>query len=113
MVLAMSRPKELAGDAATEGMNPEQLFAMGYASCYGQAVNGLAAGHGVDPAGASVVCEVVLNKGSIGYELGVELKVLIPGQDVEKVKKLADAAHKACPYSKAVKGNVPVVITVI
>jgi lipoyl-dependent peroxiredoxin len=112
MVLGMSLPKELAGPSATEGMNPEQLFAMGWSSCYGQAVLALAKKHGVDATRAAVTCEVTLNKDETSFALTAELKVSIPGEDIAKVKALADDAHTICPYSKATRGNVPVTITV-
>jgi lipoyl-dependent peroxiredoxin len=113
MVLGMSLPKELAGPSATEGMNPEQLFAMGWSSCYGQAILALAKKHGVDAARAAVTCEVTLNKDETSFALTAELKVSIPGEDVAKVKALAEDAHTICPYSKATRGNVPVKLTVI
>lgn len=113
MVLGMSLPKELAGPAATEGMNPEQLFAMGYSSCYGQAIIALSKKHGVDASRASVTCAVTLNKDDTSFALTVELKVSIPGEDPAKVKALAEDAHQICPYSKATRNNVPVTLTVV
>ncbi len=113
MVLGMSLPKELAGPGATEGMNPEQLFAMGYSSCYGQAIIALSKKHGIDASRAAVTCEVTLNKDETSFALSVVLKVSIPGEDKDKVQALAEDAHTICPYSKATRGNVPVTLTVI
>ena len=113
MVLGMSLPKELAGPSATEGMNPEQLFAMGWSSCYGQAILALAKKHGVDASRAAVTCEVTLNKDETSFALTAELKVSIPGEDAAKIQALAEDAHTICPYSKATRGNVPVKLTVI
>ena len=36
LALAMALPKEIGG--AGDGHNPEQLFALGYSSCFGQAL---------------------------------------------------------------------------
>ena len=36
LALAMALPKELGG--AGDGHNPEQLFALGYSACFGQAI---------------------------------------------------------------------------
>jgi lipoyl-dependent peroxiredoxin len=113
MVLGMSLPKELAGPTATEGMNPEQLFAMGYSSCFGQAVLALAKKHGVDASKAAVTCEVTLNKDDTSFALTVALKVKIPGADAAKAQALVDDAHTICPYSKATRGNVPVTLSVV
>ncbi len=38
LALAMALPKDLGGSG--EGHNPEQLFALGYSSCFGQAILG-------------------------------------------------------------------------
>ena len=113
MVLGMSLPKELAGASATEGMNPEQLFALGYSSCYGQAIIAMAKKHGVDASRAAVTCEVTLNKDEVSFALTVNLKISIPGEDPAKVKEVAEAAHQICPYSKATRGNVPVTLTIV
>jgi lipoyl-dependent peroxiredoxin len=113
MVLGMALPKELAGAGAIDGMNPEQLFAMGWSSCYGQAIIALSKKHGVDPTRASVTCLVTLNKDETSFALTAELKISIPGEDLTKVKALAEDAHQICPYSKATRGNVPVTLTVV
>jgi lipoyl-dependent peroxiredoxin len=113
MVLGMSLPKELAGASATEGMNPEQLFALGWSSCYGQAIIVLAKKHGVDPTRAAVTCEVTLNKDETSFALTAKLKISIPGEDAAKVRALAEDAHQICPYSKATRGNVPVELIVL
>lgn len=113
LVFGMSLPKELVGAGAPDGMNPEQLFAMGYATCYNQAVMALAKKHGVDAQRATVTCAVTLNKDETSFALTVEMKVSIPGEDPAKVKTLAEDAHTICPYSKATRGNVPVTLTVV
>ncbi len=113
MVLGMALPKEVVGPGAGEGMNPEQLFAMGYSSCYGQAILALSKKHGVDGSKAQVTCAVTLNKDETSFALTVELKVSIPGEDKAKVQALVEDAHSICPYSKATRGNVPVTLTVV
>lgn len=112
MVLGMSLPKVLSPGAA-DGMNPEQLFAMGWSSCFGQAVLALSKKHGVDASRAAVTCAVTLNKDETSFALTAEIKVSIPGEDEAKVRALVEDAHQICPYSKATRGNVPVTLTVI
>jgi Ohr subfamily peroxiredoxin len=111
MVLGMSLPKELM-PGAPDGMNPEQLFAMGWSACFGQAVIALSKKHGVDGQRANVTCAVTLNKDETSFALTAELTVSIPGEDPEKVRALIEDAHTICPYSKATRGNVPVTLTV-
>ncbi|MBS0529480.1 MAG: organic hydroperoxide resistance protein [Proteobacteria bacterium] len=108
--LAMALPKDLGGDG--NGHNPEQLFALGYSSCFGQAILVVAKKHGVDGQAAKVTCEVTLSTDG-GFSLSAELKVSIPGADKDKVQALVEEAHTVCPYSKATKGNMQVKLTVV
>lgn len=111
LALAMALPKEMGGNG--EGHNPEQLFALGYSACYGQAILALAKKHGVDGNDARITCAVTIDKDEVSFGLKVELTVSIPGADKEKVKALVEDAHKICPYSRATRGNVPVTLTVV
>ena len=110
LALAMAAPKEIGG--AGDGHNPEQLFALGYSACYGQAILLLAKKHGLDGQAAKVTCKVTLDKSDAGFGLSADLKVSIPGADKAKVQALIEEAHQICPYSKATKGNIPVTLTV-
>ena len=110
LALAMALPKELGG--AGDGHNPEQLFALGYSACFGQAILVVAKKHGIDGQAAKVTADVTLDVAN-GFSLAVELKVSIPGADKDKVQALVEEAHTVCPYSKATKGNIPVKLTVI
>jgi Ohr subfamily peroxiredoxin len=110
LALAMAFPKELGGTG--EGHNPEQLFALGYSSCFGQAILVLGKKHGLDGAAAKVTCTVTLDKSESGFNLSAELKISIPGADKAKMQALIEEAHTICPYSKATRGNVPVTLTV-
>jgi osmotically inducible protein OsmC len=111
LALAMAAPKELGG--AGDGHNPEQLFALGYSSCYGQAILLIAKKYGLDGQAARVTCEVTLDQKDGGFALAVELKVSIPGAEKEKLQQLVEEAHTVCPYSEATKGNIPVKLTAI
>jgi lipoyl-dependent peroxiredoxin len=110
LALAMALPKDLGG--AGDGHNPEQLFAIGYSACFGQAILVLAKKHDVDGQAAKVTADVTLNTDA-GFSLAVELKVSVPGADRAKVQALVEEAHTICPYSKATKGNIPVKLTVV
>ena len=109
LALAMALPRELGGSG--EGHNPEQLFALGYSSCFGQAILVLAKKHGLDGQAARVTADVTL-KTDDGFSLAVDLKVSLPGADKAALQALVEEAHQICPYSKATRGNIPVTITV-
>jgi Ohr subfamily peroxiredoxin len=109
LALAMSLPKELGGSG--EGHNPEQLFALGYSACFGQAIPVLAKKHGLDGQAAKVTADVTLNT-TDGFSLAVDLKVSLPGADPAALQALVEEAHTICPYSKATRGNIPVTLAI-
>src|ERR1044071_6942455 len=110
LALAMALPKDLGGNG--EGHNPEQLFALGWSSCFGQAILVLAKKHGLDGQAAKVTCDVTLNTDG-GFSLAAELKGSLAGADKAKVQALVEEAHTICPYSKATRGNVPATLSVV
>jgi Ohr subfamily peroxiredoxin len=97
-----------------KGTNPEQLFAAGWSACFIGAM-GLAAGKMkiALPADLAVDAEVDLANTDGAYFLKARLNVSLPGLDREVAQALADAAHQTCPYSKATRGNVDVVIHIV
>ena len=96
------------------GTNPEQLFAAGWSACFEGAM-GLAAKQlkVVLPQNYAVDAEVDLNLGKDGYFLRARLNVSVPGLDRRVAQAIVDAAHETCPYSKATRGNIDVVIKVV
>ena len=107
----MGLQKEFGGNG--DGHNPEQLFALGWSSCFGQAILALAKKHGLDGQDARVTCALTMDKDDISFGFKAELTVTIPGADKDKVKALVEDAHKICPYSRATRNNVPVTLTVV
>ncbi|CAG9205441.1 MULTISPECIES: organic hydroperoxide resistance protein [Paraburkholderia] len=94
-----------------KGTNPEQLFAAGWSACFIGAM-GLAARDlkVALPADTSVNAEVDLGTGEGGYFLQARLNVSLPGVSADVARKIVDAAHQTCPYSKATRGNIDVEI---
>jgi Ohr subfamily peroxiredoxin len=107
----MGLQKEFGGNG--EGHNPEQLFALGWSACFGQAILALAKKHGLDGQDARVTCTIGMEKDEISFGFKAEMKVSIPGADKDKVKALVEDAHQICPYSRATRNNVPVTLTVV
>ncbi|MCC5892520.1 organic hydroperoxide resistance protein [Exiguobacterium sp.] len=95
---------------ADESTNPEQLFAAGYAACFGSALNLVIGKERVKTDGTSVTGHVTLNQNDEGFFISVELEVEIKGVDQETADRLVEAAHQVCPYSKATRGNVDVTL---
>jgi osmotically inducible protein OsmC len=96
------------------GTNPEQLFAAGWSACFEGAI-GLAARKMkiALPADLAIDAEVDLNKADDAYFLRARLNVSLPGLAREVAQALTDTAHQTCPYSKAIRGNVEVVISLV
>lgn len=94
------------------GTNPEQLFAAGWSACFIGAMGLAAAKLKVAlPADLSVDTEVDLGVTEGAYFLQARLDVSLPGIDRDTAQALVDAAHQTCPYSKATRGNIDIVIT--
>ncbi|HEX4578996.1 MAG TPA: organic hydroperoxide resistance protein [Candidatus Dormibacteraeota bacterium] len=108
-----SSPTEMGGDGGP-GTNPEQLFALGYAACYQSALLGIARRKQLTADDSTVRARVGL--GTIGegrFGISVELHVTLPSiGDRAAAQDLVEEADQRCPYSNAVRGNVPVTITV-
>ena len=65
------------------------------------------------PADTAIDAEVDLNLGVDGFFLRARLNVSVPGVDRAVARRLVEAAHQICPYSKATRGNIDVAINVI
>ena len=100
--------------ASATGTNPEQMLAAGWSACFIGAM-GLAAIKLLValPADTAVDAEIDLAMNDSGYFLQARLNVSLPGIDRETAQALTDAAHQTCPYSKATRGNIVVVIAIV
>ncbi|MET9287492.1 organic hydroperoxide resistance protein [Nocardia beijingensis] len=109
--LALRQPKELGGDG--EGANPEQLFAIGYAACFGTTLALVGQRGGLKADDAEIDSSVALIPIDGGrFELGVELRIGLPSVTDEQAIELVRAAHQVCPYSNATRNNIAVALVV-
>lgn len=96
------------------GTNPEQLFAAGWSACFEGALGIAARRMKITlPAGLAIDAEVDLCLNDGDYFLQARLNVSLPDIDRETAQALVDAADRTCPYSKAIRGNVDVVIALV
>ena len=109
----MTTPKEIGGPGG-EGANPEQLFALGYAACFLNALKFVALGEKIRISPESTVTSTIGigPNGEGGFGLDAALEISLPGIEREKAEELVVKAHKACPYSNAIRGNLDVRLTV-
>ena len=99
------------GDAGT---NPEQLFAVGYAACFGSAMEVVARRMKLEAADHEIDSAVELwPTEERGFKVAVVLDIRTPSiDDQQQAQALVSAAHKVCPYSNATRGNIDVTLTV-
>jgi Ohr subfamily peroxiredoxin len=111
--MKLALPRQLGGRG--DATNPEQLFAGGYAACFENALLRVSREAGLRFADedVKVTAEVGLSRNeSGGFVLSAALAVTVTGVDQKKAEELVESAHKICPYSNAIRGNVEVGTTV-
>ncbi|HVK75013.1 MAG TPA: organic hydroperoxide resistance protein [Kofleriaceae bacterium] len=109
--LPLTMPKGLGGDGAP-GTNPEQLFAGGYAACFGSALALVARMQKVAIGTVEISADVTIGKTDGGFGLAVTLRGNFPDLPRDQAEALMKAAHEVCPYSRATRGNVEVTLAV-
>jgi Ohr subfamily peroxiredoxin len=95
--------------------NPEQLFAAGYAACFGNAVIHVTRNkdRAIKDEDVEVAATVGLTpNGSGGFALLVALNVILTGVDQATAEAIVEQAHQVCPYSNATRGNIDVALSV-
>ena len=102
-------PKGLGGQGG--GTNPEQLFASGYAACFGSAVAHIARLQKIHTGPVGVTAKVSIGPVGKAFGLAVELSVSLPEVSREQGEALVKAAHEVCPYSNATRGNIDVKVS--
>ena len=109
--LTVALPPGLGGKGG--GTNPEQLFAAGYAACFGSAVAHVARLQKITPGPVEITARVDIGKVGEGFGLAVELDAKLPELAREQAEALVQTAHQVCPYSNATRGNIPVTVRVL
>ena len=106
--LPLTMPEVLGGKGEGAGTNPEELFAAGYAACFESAMRLVARQQDLDLHNLEVTAEVSIGKDGDGFALATRIRGRFAGMDQAQADRLMAEAHKACPYSKATRGNMPV-----
>ncbi len=96
------------------GTNPEQLLAAGWSACLESAISLIARKrHVALPSGPEIDTEIDLRTDESGYSLQARFNISLPGIEKDLARSLVEEGHQICPYSKAMKGNVGVLVTVV
>ena len=105
-------PKGLGG-ANDDYLNPEMLFAAGYAACFDSALNMVIKMSKVEAGETSVKANVSIGQlENKGFGLAVVLEVNVPSVTSEVANEMVKKAHEVCPYSNATRGNIDVELIV-
>lgn len=111
--LTTTMPRGLGGPGTPGTTNPEQLFAAGYAACFGSALALVARMQKIEVGPHDITAEVSIGKdASGGFGLAVTLRGRFPELARPSAEALMKAAHEVCPYSRATRGNVEVTLAV-
>jgi len=104
-------PEEMGGTGG--GTNPEELFAVGYASCFESALGVVARRRKQEAGDVAIDSKVMLvTTEDRAFNLAVTLAVTLPSvDDADEAVELVRAAHQVCPYSNATRGNIDVSLT--
>ncbi|MBA3942014.1 MAG: peroxiredoxin [Sphingopyxis sp.] len=88
----------------------ENLFAAAWSACFIGALELAASQKKVTlPASPEADTTIdLLNRGGTDFVLRARLDISVPGVDRDVARELVDLAHKICPYSKAVEGNIDI-----
>jgi Ohr subfamily peroxiredoxin len=111
----LSVPKAMGGPGKPGTTTPEDLFAAGYAACFGGALDFVARQQKKDASRAAVTCSVSIGpRDGGGFGLAVKLRVEDSSVPQNDLAALAQEAHeKICPYSHATRGNVRVDLEIV
>jgi Ohr subfamily peroxiredoxin len=110
--LDLDIPAEMGGDGGP-GTNPEQLFAVGFAACFLSSLQRVAAGRHLNVSGAQIKSRVQLGPlQDGGFALAVTLDLYAPSLEQAAAVQLMTLAHEQCPYSRATRDNIEVVLAV-
>ena len=108
----LSVPKPMGGPGKAGATTPEDLFAAGYAACFGGALEFVAKQQKKNVDGAVVTCHTSVGpREGGGFGIAVKMHVKAPGLSTAEVRALAQDTHeKICPYSHATRGNIDFVL---
>jgi lipoyl-dependent peroxiredoxin len=106
----LSVPKSMGGPGRPNTTTPEDLFAAGYAACFGSACEYVSRQMKLHPKSITVRSAVSIGEAPGGFGLAVALSVDIAGVSQAEAERLVAAGHEVCPYSRAIRGNVDVTL---
>ncbi|KAI0534108.1 OsmC/Ohr family [Xylaria digitata] len=117
--IGLTMAKALGGAGDKGKTNPEELFAAGYGACFQSAMNASAASLKLkmptnsEDSVVSTTVHLVGDMKKLDMGIRVDMKVSIRGLEKNQIGKIVDKAREVCPYSRAIRGNVPTNVEVV
>lgn len=111
----LSVPKAMGGPGKPGTTTPEDLFAAGYAACFGGALDYIAKQRKEDASNAKITCSVSIGPRDAGG-FGISAKIRVEDKTFSQadLQALTREAHEnICPYSHATRNNVNVEFEVV
>ncbi len=111
----LSLPTGLGGKGVQAGTTtPEDLFAAGYAACFGGAAELMAKTLKIAPSKLAIKADVSVGRTeSKSLALAVVLTGHFAGVTEQQAKQVMEAAHSVCPYSHATRDNIEVTLKTV
>ncbi|GGH25871.1 organic hydroperoxide resistance protein [Sphingobacterium alkalisoli] len=109
--LQVRKPVSMGGKGGAT--NPEQLFAAAWSSCFLGAMGAVSEKDNIDLKDTQVTARTSFNTEGNSSFLSAEIEVHVPSLTKEQTQALIEKAHRVCPYSKAVRGNIETVLKVV
>ncbi len=110
-------PMQVTWKARTEDhgglTSPEELIAAAHASCFSMALAAGLARNGTPPESLDTEATATFDQTDSGWALvrmRITVRGRVPGLDEDGFRKAAEAAKDGCPVSKALKGNVEILL---
>ncbi len=98
-----------SNESGKVGTNPEQLFAMGYAACFDNALIHVIQQQKLEGVKTQTSASVGIGQTKEGgFGLDIDLDVTVYGLAKEEAIALVKKGHEVCPYSNATRGNIEV-----
>jgi Ohr subfamily peroxiredoxin len=101
-------PVELGGSG--DGTNPEQLLGAGWSACFRGALDSAARQRQIKLGDVDVTAVITLHAENNDYWLSAVLEASASAVHQATLVELMEDAHQLCPYSKATRGNIEVVL---
>ena len=110
--MELTSPRELGGKGG-QLPNPEQLFGAGYSACFNNALIYEGRKRKLATNDAVVTAQIGFATSAEGNSLTVALTINLPSLSRPDALKLVEECHRLCPYSRAIRNNIDVGITVV